>query len=887
MATGTIKKWLGDRGFGFITDDTEKDVFFHINGSPDLKGKEKSLAPGSTVVFEKRPSTKKRGSFEAYNVRLQVASSLTQGAIESEPPSTETHDIFHNPYTFVPSPPRQDAIKTGGFAGDFDPLKHGLSHESLKPDLWTGHLPIKLTTITPLVLPKTDGEERLSTDPYDVLDHLPESSLRGMLRSAYEVVTNSRYGCFSNDDRLAYRMDTEEAVKLIPAIIENGKRAGELVASLHLGTSQPTKHGPQNNPMYAAMLTRYHNNQSLNSQCVGGYEPRTGDQVWAEIVLCQHEVSPRGETYWRRDYTFWKVIKVWPKSQHPNKPAQTNIQAWHSSKPKTDREYKNSYYAPLNPNNPQRQIVEGRVLITNQNMGNKHDERIFFNPQSKTFPVSDHLKKSWRMRIKSYREAHSDDEIFGRANAKPWDKIGSKPGKTAWSPHLYQDGKHPDRDRWGRNAHDAMELQSGDMAYARCKFDTNGNITCIEDLFPVMISRELYENSPADLLNCSLKPASKRSELSPADRLFGWIPKKPGSDQGYKGRIRVVCEDGAQPEIIEKFADGTLPLAILGQPKPAQGHFYVAKDDQGNPQKDGISKPQAGYSKGKGLRGRKQYWHHKGLEADQAPDYWKATVEDRTQQQTNGRYQEYRRPDTDKEPDAQNRSITGWIKPGTVFKASLYVQNLQPEEVGALLWLLSLPEGHCFRLGYGKPLGFGSVRMEVDEERLVNECLPLGTSEDWKNYYAAFDTSSPATLGEDQRNDCIQKFKASMVEAYNPLSANDEEPNENKDQEASGKSLRVTDLADIKRLPIKTIPISPEVRKKSEEKHFDELPFISGFLQALSGPKKDAPIHYPRLERKPNPEGENFEWFVANEKRRGQKAALPAVTDEKGLPYQP
>ena len=66
---------------------------------------------------------------------------------------------------------------------------------------------------------------------------------------------------------------------------------------------------------------------------------------------------------------------------------------------------------------------------------------------------------------------------------------------------------------------------------------------------------------------------------------------------------------------------------------------------------------------------------------------------------------------------------------------------------------------------------------------------------------------------------------------------------------------------------------------------FDELPFISGFLQALSGPKKDAPIHYPRLERKPNPEGENFKWFVDNEK--GKKVTLPAVTDEKGLPYQP
>lgn len=200
MATGKIKQWLGDRGFGFIADDLGGDVFFHINNSPDLKGKEDSLVSGAKVGFEKRKTPK---GLAAYNVRFQGSPSS-----KPAPPSDKSEDYFHNPYTFIPSPPRQDAIKLGGFAGDFDPLKCGLNHASLQTDLWTGHLPIKLTTVTPLVLPKTEGEERLSTEHqvYDTLDHLPESSLRGMLRSAYEVVTNSRYGCFRNEDRLAYRM---------------------------------------------------------------------------------------------------------------------------------------------------------------------------------------------------------------------------------------------------------------------------------------------------------------------------------------------------------------------------------------------------------------------------------------------------------------------------------------------------------------------------------------------------------------------------------------------------------------------------------------------------------------------------------------------------------
>ena len=569
MATGKIKKWFGDKGYGFIADDAGgEDAFLHI--SKVQQNDQQYLQEGVAVTFKKLPSKKHSGKFDALNVRLQ-------GAPSSKPTPPINDDSFHNPYTFIPSPPRQEL---GGFAGDFDPLKCGLNHATLQKDLWTGYLPIKLTTVTPLVLPKTEDEERLSTEhqehqTYDTLNHLPESSLRGMLRSAYEVVTNSRYGCFQNNDRLAYRM---------------GKK------------------------------------------------------------------------------------------------------------------------------------------------------------------------------------------------------------------------------------------------------------------------KEKYPKSPADLLHSSLKQASNRSKLSPADRLFGWVPLRKSDDQkqeskgGYKGRIRVVCEDGTRPEIVQKFDGKTLPLAILGQPKPAQGRFYVAKDDKGTPQNDGISKQNAGYSKGKGLRGRKQYWHHKGLEAGKAQNYWNPSVEDRTQRKENGRYQEYRRPSKNsrEQTDSQNRSLKGWIKPGTVFKASLYVQNLQSEEVGALLWLLSLPKDHYFKLGYGKPLGFGSVRMEIDEDRCVNGSLPLGSGEDWKDYYAAFDASPPATLDKDRRSNCIEKFKVGMVAAY---PARDETDEGHEDQ--------------------KTAPQR----------------FISGFLQVLSGPKKDAPIHYPRRDRKPNPEGKNFEWFVDNE--RGKKVALPAVTDTKGLPYKP
>jgi len=635
------------KGFGFVEMENRKDGERAIEALDGQEMMGRPLKVNPARPREQRPQT------QPHERRAQQQNRPSKATASTD----EEHDTFHNPYTFVPTPPR-DHIEPGKFAGDFNPLDKGLDHASLKNCLWTGHIPIKLTTVTPLVLLKDDGRERNPKEhqTYEVYDYIPESSLRGMLRSAYEVVTNSRYGCFSNPDRLAYRMRPEEALDLIPAIIEDGR--GQLAARLYTGTSGITRTRP-NDPMYAAMLTLYHNHPTT---CHGGI-PKTGEEVQAEIVR-QH----------RRGYSFWKAIQVCPSHQA---------------------------LTPSGAHNAQ--FITGSVFITNKNMRGKHDERIFFNPQPNTFDLTEDVKEAWQMRIKSYREAHSDNEIFGRVNARdqPWKSIGNNP---AWSPHQYQDSEHQAiwrRDPHGRSTiHDAIELQPGDMVYARCEFNLKTQQpTGIVDLFPVMISRQLYAQSPADLLDGSLKPAKKRNELSPADRLFGWVPQGQGDEDGYKSRIRVVCEDGPQPEIIQNFNGQTLPLTILGQPKPAQGRFYVA-DADGKPQHK-IDKQKAGYdtSKGKSLRGRKQYWHHRGLEAHKqadkpAEDYWQPSVEDQTQVKRNGRYQEYRRPDKDGHPqkDPQNRSIKGWIKPGTEFKVSLYVQNLQSEEVGALLWLLSLSE---------------------------------------------------------------------------------------------------------------------------------------------------------------------------------------------------
>jgi CspA family cold shock protein len=65
MPTGTIKRLVRDRGFGFIRDDGGQEWFFHRSG---VQGSFDQLAEGQRVAFDEETSPK---GPRAGNVRLE------------------------------------------------------------------------------------------------------------------------------------------------------------------------------------------------------------------------------------------------------------------------------------------------------------------------------------------------------------------------------------------------------------------------------------------------------------------------------------------------------------------------------------------------------------------------------------------------------------------------------------------------------------------------------------------------------------------------------------------------------------------------------------------------------------------------------------------------
>ena len=717
---------------------------------------------------------------------------------------------FHNPYNFIPAPPREtDNPELGDLAHrklqGYDSFP--LGHERYVPELWSGRIAVKLTTHSPLLILDAGKSELYENDQKrdhklfpvrlsaDGQPYLPPTSIKGMLRSAFEAITNSRFTVFEkHQDRLAYRMPAK--IGPIPARVENhnGQEVLRLMQADVIG--------------FAAKLPRYEERSRQKDKGEGnaalpypnGNPPQHGEAVWVQI---------NGS----------RVCRI-ERRTDADSPAGDWLAGW--------------------------------ACVTGPNINKKRYERVFLEgPNDRFIPIGDKHRDLWRELIKNYQEAHERD-LKQRENRgeKPRDYLGDQPGKTGWSRHIYEKSE--------RELHVDTERFSGTLCYAELVANSTSEIAA---LIPVTISRRLYSASPEDLMPESLKPAQSLEQLSPVDRVFGWVNQN-GSG-AYRGNVRIGPVRCISPNPVKSFEEEglpPLPLAILGQPKPQQARFYAAQSKQGEAQQNGSFKEQAGYLLNKGLRGRKVYPHHAGL-----PDgYWDNPHEDRTQRSENGFFQEYRRPhepvieyggaklnrertgfelkagDGAEQRDDQNRSIKSWVKPQITFEFEIDVTNLSNVELGALLWLMTLPEGYFHRLGGGKPLGFGSVRLALDWNK-----TDLREGHDWLAFYSTLDEGDNANRNAAQR--CIREFETEIAAAY-----------------GNGDLNRVS--------------------------------FIAAFNHGARGFDDGKPLHYPRAlqqgqERNgtipPHPEGKAFEWFVANERtgnQGGPKLALPDLENDEGLP---
>ena len=188
------------------------------------------------------------------------------------------------------------------------------------------------------------------------------------------------------------------------------------------------------------------------------------------------------------------------------------------------------------------------------------------------------------------------------------------------------------------------------------------------------IGRFKYYTSIDSILKQSNRtPCSSLKKLCKACNLFGMV----GEEEGLGSSIRITDAifDGNIDEAIEEYK-----LTELRTPHPSYLPFYAKTDNY-----------LSGYDDSQcNIRGRKFYWHFK-------PDYNKLK---------------------NLHEDKVDTKMCGIDKGSFTFK--VYFENISDEQLAELATLLCLGENdkdgkRCYKLGHGKPLGFGSAKIVVEK----------------------------------------------------------------------------------------------------------------------------------------------------------------------------
>lgn len=123
---------------------------------------------------------------------------------------------------------------------------------------------------------------------------------------------------------------------------------------------------------------------------------------------------------------------------------------------------------------------------------------------------------------------------------------------------------------------------------------------------------------------------------------------------------------------------------ILSTPKPTTVQHYLEPAE---------GKDLADWNDDTNIRGHKLYWHRKPSDDD---DYRSACS-----------WQETGQPIYDSQ-----HTVISALKPGATFSGRIRFENLSDIELGALLFVLDLPESYAHKIGMGKPLGLGSIKIQ-------------------------------------------------------------------------------------------------------------------------------------------------------------------------------
>ncbi|ALA68991.1 hypothetical protein GT50_01495 [Geobacillus stearothermophilus 10] len=267
--------------------------------------------------------------------------------------------------------------------------------------------------------------------------------------------------------------------------------------------------------------------------------------------------------------------------------------------------------------------------------------------------------------------------------------------------YLYQKENKMNREKNHKEyAHYKLEEGKQILVYYH---EYNGNYY----LSPACISKIVFHNTVKDILDeqGGYSPCVDE-EVCPACALFGMV----GSNRSFASRLRFTDGKVIKEGNVKDFFESPKVLSGLSSPKLSAMEFYLEPPSQA----DWWTYDYAGWWKETfdvdqsykpRLRGRKFYWHSQQVK-------WKSY-------------------DPNK-PLSPLECVIRPVKKGVQFSFQIFFEGISEAELKCLLWTLNIGDNeneNCHKIGMGKPLGLGSVKIKVDRVKVREIVLCHNTVE--------------------------------------------------------------------------------------------------------------------------------------------------------------
>lgn len=569
----------------------------------------------------------------------------------------------------------------------------------------TGELKCKIKTKTRFFVPESQPDREENGHKYYAFMKnekgeciIPGSSLRGVLRSAYETATDSCFSTLKNTKYLSSRYKGDN--KLTPGLLIKKKENGEEKWVLY-------------NAKEYLLLANIKDEKYDDEDCWKA-------KGISYLRIREHKLESKREF----ELLDKKGYKKYSESVFKNKKSEIkkNKEKVYCDKNKTV--YRNTVIVMKSDGSLQLEDL-ATIKRNKENNGSAEEDCTMKTGDLVLFSVFDEPRevrpKVKKEMVSMIKKPTSEDDNNSRLK-KGYLVIGEQ-GDEASSKHYCRVFEKKDSvEKIGKKAMDRYIEQIYSLIGDYCDQKINKKYRTLKegnrhrgykyllnkDVIPVMyekdeksqkyyfqfatMGRRVYDKKLEDFADDIHKPCKTKESLCPACTLFGMIGKDEKTKSALGSRIRISDAKAISSFSLSEDTNKWDRLSILSNP-----HIYLPffQDEVNETQKKDIFNENY-EGKGISLKGRKFYLH------TPADDKY------------------FKRINT---PDGamSDQNITAQtIGKDTEFSFSVYFEKLTEKELRTLIRTINLGENdingkYCHKIGHGKSIGMGSAKIIVEE----------------------------------------------------------------------------------------------------------------------------------------------------------------------------